>query len=154
MQVKHLSIKNFRSYSESEFEFLPGINLVTGPNGTGKTNLLEAIYVAMYGVSFRVADKNLVNFENDWFRLDADFSEQKRAILYQSIPTPNKRVVVNSGAKKRFTRDKRLPVVLFEPEMLKSLSGSPARIGKLLDALMIRWLAENAAIDWRGANVV
>lgn len=118
--------------------------MVLGQNGTGKTNLLEAVYVAMHGRSFRVADKDLLNYDSDWFRIDASFAEQTRSVRYQSTPSANKRVAVNDGAKKRFTQAEGLPVVLFEPDMLRALSGSPARRRKLLDELIVQWFEDGA----------
>ena len=43
MQVKWLKLKNFRNYSECFAEFLPGVNLISGQNGQGKTNLVEGV---------------------------------------------------------------------------------------------------------------
>lgn len=108
----------------------------------------------MRGVSFRVADKDLLNYESDWFRIDAGFEEQTRSIRYQSIPSAIKRVVINDGAKKRFTRAQRLPVVLFEPEMLRALSGSPARRRRLLDDLISQWFDDGAAVLRRYERVL
>lgn len=144
MHLRTLHLKRFRSYEDSAFEFSDGVNMVVGPNGTGKTNLLEAIYVAMRGVSFRVADKDLPKYESDWFRIDAEFDAQTRSIRYQQPDSPSKQVVINDGARKRFTRTLRLPVVLFEPDMLRSLSGSPARRRRLLDELVSQWFDDGA----------
>lgn len=126
--------------------FQDHVNVITGPNGTGKTNLLEAMYVAMHGVSFRVADKQLPSYGSDWFRIDAFFDDQKRTVRYQQSNAPAKQIVVNDGAKKRFTRSLRLPVVLFEPDMLRVLSGSPARRRQLLDGLIMQWFDDGATL--------
>lgn len=145
MSLRKLRVLNFRSYADATFEFSPAVNMVHGFNGTGKTNLLEAIYVSMHGASFRVADKDLVRWDEEWFRVDAGLSDQKRSVRYQRNPSPSKQIIVNGGAKKRFTRASRLPVVLFEPDMLKALSGSPARRRRLLDDLMSQWFNDGAA---------
>ena len=56
MYVAHLSLTDFRSYAQVELALEPGITALVGPNGQGKTNLVEAIgYVATLG-SHRVAD--------------------------------------------------------------------------------------------------
>lgn len=146
MVLRSLCLRNFRSYGEEDFEFRDHVNVIVGPNGTGKTNLLEAIYVAMHGVSFRVADKQLPQHEQDWFRIDAEFDDQKRTIRYQQTNSPAKQVVVNDGAKRRFTRALRLPVVLFEPDMLRVLSGSPARRRQMLDGLIMQWFDDGATL--------
>ena len=45
MKLKELKLTNFRNYKEINLEFNPGINIFIGDNGSGKTNILEAIYV-------------------------------------------------------------------------------------------------------------
>jgi predicted metal-dependent phosphoesterase TrpH len=53
MVLKAISLQNFRSYRKKEFKFSSGTTLVVGPNTSGKTNLLEAIYLLATGKSFR-----------------------------------------------------------------------------------------------------
>ncbi|MFM2320894.1 MAG: hypothetical protein RL612_41 [Actinomycetota bacterium] len=55
MFVKHLSLSNFRNYSNAEVELAPGVNLLVGPNGQGKTNFVEAIGYLSTLRSHRVA---------------------------------------------------------------------------------------------------
>ena len=63
MHVRHLSLVDFRSYAVAELPLAPGVTTILGPNGQGKTNLVEAIgYVAALA-SHRVAtDQPLVRF--------------------------------------------------------------------------------------------
>lgn len=51
--LKDLTLTNFRCFAENNFNFTDGINLITGKNGSGKSSLLEAIYLAGRGRSFR-----------------------------------------------------------------------------------------------------
>ena len=55
MYIKKLLLENFRSYDKKIFEFDPKINLITGENGSGKTNLLESLYFLSAGKSFRAS---------------------------------------------------------------------------------------------------
>ena len=55
MYIKHLSLANFRNYQAAEVSFSPGVNLLVGPNGQGKTNLVEAIRFLSTLSSHRVA---------------------------------------------------------------------------------------------------
>ncbi len=55
MLVKHISLANFRNYETAEVSFSPGVNLLVGPNGQGKTNLVEAIRYLSTLSSHRVA---------------------------------------------------------------------------------------------------
>ncbi len=58
MSIEILEIQNFRNLQDSRLEFSPQLNLVLGENAQGKTNLVEAIYFAATGKSFRTQDLN------------------------------------------------------------------------------------------------
>ena len=55
MHLNHLSLKNFRSYSELELPLTPGITIFLGRNGEGKTNIVEAILYLAFLSSHRTA---------------------------------------------------------------------------------------------------
>jgi DNA replication and repair protein RecF len=44
--ISTLRLQNFRSYKDASFEFTPGVNIVVGPNASGKTNLLESVPIS------------------------------------------------------------------------------------------------------------
>ena len=63
MIVEHATLRDFRSYAALDLELVPGLVLVTGANGVGKTNLLEALHVGSQGFSPRTrAETRLVRF--------------------------------------------------------------------------------------------
>lgn len=63
MHVRHLTLKDFRSYPGAEIAFSPGVTTLIGLNGQGKTNLVEAIgYLATLGSHRVAADQPLVRF--------------------------------------------------------------------------------------------
>jgi len=154
MIIQSIILKKFRSYSDARFDFAAGVNVIAGANGIGKTNLLEAVYLSMRGTSFRVPDKELPMYGSSWFRLDAVFDEQRRTIRYQSDKAPAKQISINDGANKRFMRPMSLPVVLFEPDMLRVLSGSPARRRRLLDEFITQWYDDGATVLRRYERVL
>lgn len=49
MILTHISLQNFKNFRKKEIDFTPGINVLQGPNGSGKTSILEAIEFALYG---------------------------------------------------------------------------------------------------------
>lgn len=53
MKLEHLRIERFRCFDRAEFSPVPGFNLITGTNGSGKTSLLEALHLMAHGRSFR-----------------------------------------------------------------------------------------------------
>src|SRR5260370_37994586 len=60
MQVLRLRLVNFRQHADTELEFGPGITGIIGPNGSGKTSILEAIAWALYGVQAVRGDKDSI----------------------------------------------------------------------------------------------
>ena len=63
--IDSLRLQNFRSYSDESFEFEPSVNIVVGPNASGKTNLLEAVLVLSRGGSYRARDAELIRLGID-----------------------------------------------------------------------------------------
>ena len=63
MRVERIAMRDFRSYGAAEFALGPGLTIVHGANGAGKTNLLEGLYFGCTGRSFRTStDRHLVRF--------------------------------------------------------------------------------------------
>ncbi len=76
MILRELTIRSFRNYNENTFDFSEKINVLYGHNGSGKTNILEAIYMLGNGVSFRTRlDRELVKNGNDNYFLRGVFRE-------------------------------------------------------------------------------
>lgn len=140
MQVSSIRLKQFRSYDDSEFSFDEKLTLITGKNGVGKTNLLEAIYVLLQGGSFRVSDTELTKFSTEWWRIDGVIDGEVRQVRFQLDKHPPKSIIENETAK-RFSYRHKLPVVLFEPNDLLLVHGSPTRRRDTLDN-MLRTLSE------------
>ena len=65
MLIKKIKLCNYRNYVEEELEFSESTNILYGDNAQGKTNILEAIYVAATTKSHKGSkDKEIVNFQN------------------------------------------------------------------------------------------
>ena len=66
MYIKSLELKNYRNYNDLSIEFEKGTNILYGNNAQGKTNVLEAIYVASTTKSHRGSkDREIINFDKD-----------------------------------------------------------------------------------------
>src|SRR3954463_3507409 len=73
MRVTRLSVRNFRSYETGELRPGSGLTVITGRNGAGKTNLLEALYFACTGRSCRTAnEREVVRFGAELTRLELE----------------------------------------------------------------------------------
>ncbi|HVX48140.1 MAG TPA: DNA replication and repair protein RecF [Candidatus Saccharimonadales bacterium] len=132
-----LRLQNFRSYGNASFELSPGVNIVVGPNASGKTNLLEALLVMARGSSYRAKDSELVSFNKPWTRLDINLIDGgQRTVKIVREPALAKTYELDKKTYKRLMLQHTLPVVLFEPEDLRLLSGGPERRRDYLDDLL------------------
>lgn len=137
--IADIRLQNFRSYKDESFEFDKGVNIVVGPNASGKTNLLEALLVACVGGSYRVRDTDLVRYDTPWARLDVHAEQGPRIV---KLETPagatqvKKTITVDGKSFVRLPLHKTLPVVLFEPNHLQLLHGSPEGRRDFMDTLL------------------
>lgn len=136
--ITDIRLQNFRSYQDESFEIDPGVNIIVGPNASGKTNLLESILVVCLGASYRVRDVELVRFGSPWARLDARTDTGVRTVKLISEPNGvvKKEFIINDQPLKRLLLPKTVPVVLFEPNHLQLLAGSPDLRRDYLDNLL------------------
>ncbi|MGH7196917.1 MAG: DNA replication/repair protein RecF [Candidatus Saccharimonadales bacterium] len=139
MAYRSLILQQFRSYTDYSVEFSSGVNIIVGPNGSGKTNLLEALYVLSTGSSFRTNDRDLVQHGKNWFRIEALWDAEQRILKYQLKDDGIEKQFRLDGVKKaRLTHAHRVPVVLFEPDHLRLLKESPSARRDYLDTLLVK----------------
>lgn len=135
--ITDIRLQQFRSYQDSSFEFEPGVNIIIGPNASGKTNLLEAVMMVAQGKSFRVKDSELIMHGKEWARLDADTPELTRTVKIQKNDhKTNKTISVGEKVFTRLGSAGRLPTVLFEPSHLNFIVGSPDMRRDFLDSII------------------
>ncbi len=132
-----LRLQHFRSYKDDSFEFDKGVNIIVGPNASGKTNLLEAILVSCVGGSYRGKDNELIAFKSAWSRLDAHTAKQQRVVKITSTESKTNKLFEIDGHKfSRLPLQHTEPVVLFEPTYLQLLHGSPELRRSFMDDLL------------------
>ncbi len=133
--VKTLHVKHIRSHTEYTVEFSPEVTILTGANGSGKTSLLEAVYVSLQGTSFRGSDGDLLQKESPWWKIDVILDDQQnRTVKFDPEKTTGrKQFVIDSKTTARIPAKLKHPVVLFDPEDLRLLHGSPARRRQFID---------------------
>lgn len=134
MIIQSLTVENIRTHDSFKHKLSPNVTLITGPNGCGKTTLLEAIMVALSGKSFKGTDKELLRRDGEWWRIDVKLDEQTRTVKFNPInPTKRKTFVIDDKTTARMPAAAAYPIVLFEPEDLRLLHGSPSRRRQFID---------------------
>jgi DNA replication and repair protein RecF len=100
MYLKQLSVINFKNYAEAELTFSDGVNVFTGNNGAGKTNLLDAIhYLSLCKSYFNPIDSQQIKQGTDFFIITGNFSKNNKP---ESVACSVKR-----NQKKQFKRNKK-----------------------------------------------
>jgi DNA replication and repair protein RecF len=139
--LARLAVTDYRSYADAEITPDTGLTVVAGPNGTGKTNLLEAIHVAIVGRSHRaVADAELVRHDAPFARVRLELAGGASIELLLPGVTPppgvRKRLLVNGVPRRAASLSEVARVVLFRPEEMLLLVGSPGDRRRFLDGIV------------------
>src|SRR5688500_3612153 len=131
MIATRLTLRDFRSYAAADVQLGPGISVVSGRNGAGKTNLLEAVYFACTGRSCRTAnERECVRFGAALTRLELccegeDGHAHELSVGFQ--PGEPKRMRVDGAPVERLTDVASRPLVsVFLPDRLELVTGAPA----------------------------
>lgn len=137
MYVRNLKLRNFRNYKEMETSFCPGLNVIYGKNGQGKTNIIEALFLCAAGKSHRTAhDVDLINTEADSFCIDLFFengqgdrtmqfrynNKKQKSISIQEIPIRKIGELMGN-----------FNAVIFSPEDLMMIKQGPALRRRFID---------------------
>ena len=142
MWVQTLQLNDFRSYKEAHVEFFPGVNVLVGSNGRGKTNIVEAIYYLATLNSHRVASENsLVKFGAASAVIRSKIYEDERALTIDIEISPGKtnRAKLNRSPVPR-VRDILgiVRVIMFAPEDLALVKGDPSERRNFMDQTLIQ----------------
>lgn len=142
MYIKHLSLAHFRNYETAEVELKPGVNLLVGPNGQGKTNLVEAIRYLSTLSSHRVAGYvPMIRQEQPQavVRALASFDDRDMLIeLELNRTTPNKARVNKSPAGRVRDILGYVNSVTFAPEDLDIVKRDPSNRRAFIDELVVQ----------------
>lgn len=144
MYIRALVLKSFRNFIHEKITFSPQINVITGNNGTGKTNILEAIYVLSHIKSFRnCTDNDIVSWCNNEYYTAADVIHNHSFLVEIGVIVNNnfhtKKVKID-GKEIRKLSDfyGTLKVVAFFPDDDAIINGSPDIIRKYFDRFICK----------------
>ena len=137
MRINRAKLNHFRNYTGCEFEPCPGVNVLLGDNGQGKTNLLEALYLCCTGRSHRTRqDRELIRWDADFASVQVqaeknDGSHEVEVIL----PAMGKRRIRIAGREAARSGELMGHVtgVLFSPEDLRTVKDGPAERRRMID---------------------
>lgn len=132
MFIKNLKLNNFKNYEKADLEFSPGFNILTGNNGQGKTNLLDAIYLLCMTKSyFQYQERNLVKFEESFFKVEGTFyQDTHKSQVLCKFQMPGSKSFQLEGKEVRRYADfiGRFPVVIIAPNDIQLIEeGSEER---------------------------
>mgnify|MGYP000707552052 CR=1 FL=1 len=136
MAILDIRLQNFRSYEDETFEFEPGVNIIVGPNASGKTNLLESILVSARGSSYRARDAELIRYDEPWARLDVHDETGLRTVKIVREPRLVKTYEIEGKLFRRLSMQKTIPTVIFEPNHMFMFGGAPELRRAYLDELL------------------
>lgn len=161
MQLNHLYINNFKSYTEAEIEFCPRINCLIGNNGSGKTNLLDAIYCLSFSKSyFGLSDRDNIRHGQDFFALNGQYLIDGNVAQVSLIQKKGQRKNLKYNQKEcpRFSEHiGRIPLIMVSPQDQELIYGSSELRRKFLDSVISQFnrpylehlLAYNKAVEQR-----
>jgi len=137
MRIDSLTLQNFRNYEELSVRFSENINVITGKNAQGKTNLLEAVYYLTGAGSFRAgSDRELARFGSDYTQMKASVNsgDRNQTIEIAFGGRRRKKILIN-GVRQKSSAGLagHLTAVLFSPDDLSIIQSSPSYRRKLLD---------------------
>ncbi|HWI06754.1 MAG TPA: DNA replication and repair protein RecF [Solirubrobacteraceae bacterium] len=131
MLATRLRLREFRSYERAEVELGPGLTVVHGRNGAGKTNLLEALYFGLTGRSCRTSnEREVVRFGASTARVEVDLRDEDghaHAVAVGFSPGEAKRLQADGVLVDRLVDVEMRPLVcVFMPDRLELVKGPPA----------------------------
>jgi len=131
--IERVELRNFRCHDEFALDCNRAITLIIGENGSGKTSVLEAIYLALRGKSFKGVDREILRRGAEFFRAEIDLADAQKVII--RYDGSKKSFEIDGRKSLRLSKKNRYPVVLFEPDDLYLVGSSPSRRRDYFDEL-------------------
>lgn len=136
MYLTEIELEHFRNYDRQKVCFHDKVNIITGNNAQGKTNLLESLYIMSLGKSFRTGrDTEMIAFGEDFFRAKSKSIKDGEELVIEIGVSKDGKSVKIDGVKARRTADllEHVYMVIFSPEDLKIVKEDPEKRRKFVD---------------------
>jgi len=174
LHFKKVRLKNYRNFSNLSIEFDPNLNIFTGNNAQGKTNLLEGLNLIIKGSSYRTKeDREVIKWNNESAYLFGEINKDDEniqvalALVLEKKPEDFyknkliKTIKINQNIRKKTALNKEFKGVVFSPEHLQIIKGAPSLRRKFLDEqisqiypLYYRYLSEYYRILGHRNNIL
>lgn len=140
MHLKNIRLKYFKNYDQTEVQFSPEINCFVGSNGSGKTNLLDAIhYLCLTKSAINGIDNLNVQHEKEFFTIFGDFELEGKEIEVRCIfeSGKKKQLLQNGKAVEKMSEHVGLlPVVMIAPDDTQLIKDGSEERRRFFDAML------------------
>jgi DNA replication and repair protein RecF len=137
MKISAIELKDFRNYKTAKISLCDGLNILTGKNASGKTNMLESVYFSSVFKSPRTSkDKEMILIDRDKATIKLNIEKRfGKHTLYIQIDSQGKKKVLldNLPVNRAGELLGILGVVLFSPDEMKLVKDAPAERRRFLD---------------------
>lgn len=134
--IRKIRLTNFRNFKKKVFEFSEDVTVVVGPNGVGKTNILESLFLISSGKSFKARiEEDMINYNEEFAKIESVTSEDKLTVTLTKNST-RKKLEVNAIPRRLVDFAGKFKSVLFGPWDLDLVTESPSIRRRFLDSVL------------------
>ena len=136
MLLENVSIRHFRCFTETGFVFKPGLNILFGPNGSGKTSVLEALFFTCLTRSFRTPrDVEAIQWKKENFTVKTTWNDYGD-VTFSVVKNRGKKLLLNNVPVEKYSDwIGQLPVIILSPEDAELAMGAPQLKRQYFDRL-------------------
>ena len=139
MRLQELSLVNFKNYHEAQFVFDETINCFVGPNGSGKTNILDAIhYLSLCKSCLNPIDSQNIKHNEDFFVVQGKFDQEEVEKVFCGVKARQKKQFKNNGKEYKRLADHigKIPLVMISPYDTNLISEGSEDRRKFMDGVI------------------
>ncbi|MCY3998353.1 MAG: DNA replication and repair protein RecF [Flavobacteriaceae bacterium] len=140
MFLNQLKIRGFKNFENEVFDFKKKVNCFTGPNGVGKTNILDTIYHLSFGKSFSAQSKDCLGFNQDVFFIEGSFTHDHKyeKVICSYQKSKNKKILFRNDKpyQKLAEHIGLIPTVLVSPIDRDIIIGKSSDRRKFIDGII------------------
>jgi len=134
--IKKIQLINFRNFKKNTFTFSDKVTVIVGPNGVGKTNILESLFLLSTGKSFKAKlEEEMINHDQVFARVLGRTEENKLETILTK-DSYKKKLLVNGISRRMIDFSGNLKIVLFGPWDMDLVTESPSLRRKFLDIVL------------------